>query len=295
MTRAWRTLDGEPPRIIAHRGASGLRPEHTEAAYALALAQGADVIEPDLVMSADGVLIVRHDLSLARSTDVVSQPAFSGRARGDDWRVQDFDRDELRALRAIQPFAQRGQEHDRRHPIMDFGEALAWAAQAAIARGRDVTLYPELKHPARLAAEGLDPVPAFVAQVASSASEPVRLWVQCFELDALRRVRDATGLPCFLLLDADDDWQAVLAQHAGAIDGVGVNKRLLGDLHDARSELVGMAHDAGLGVHAWTYRDDVLPQGVAHVHDELRHAFDVGVDALFCDFPATALALRDAR
>ena len=80
MTR-WNTLDGTPPRIIAHRGASGLRPEHTLDGYALALAQGADVIEPDLVLSRDGVLYARHDLGLARSTDVAQRAEFAARVR----------------------------------------------------------------------------------------------------------------------------------------------------------------------------------------------------------------------
>ena len=294
MTRDWSTLDGRAPRIIAHRGASGPLPEHTQAAYALALEQGADVVEPDLVMSSDGVLMVRHDLTLARSTDVATRPEFAHRAHEGDWRVQDFDRAALRALRAVQPFAQRDRSHDGRHSLMDFSDALAWAAQAAERRGRRVILYPEIKHPSQLARDGLDPVPAFIAQAVAAAGPQVTLWVQCFELEALRRVRQATGLPCFLLLDADGDWRGSIARHAHEIDGLGVNKRLLGATGDARSELVERAHAANLQVHAWTYRDDVLPGDVAHVHDELRHAFAVGVDALFCDFPATALALRDA-
>ena len=78
---SWNTLDHSPPLIIAHRGASGLRPEHTLEGYALALEQGADVIEPDLVPSADGVLFARHDAGLARSTDIASREAFRGRSR----------------------------------------------------------------------------------------------------------------------------------------------------------------------------------------------------------------------
>jgi glycerophosphoryl diester phosphodiesterase len=80
------TLDGKPPLIIGHRGASGYLPEHTLEAYQLAIDQGADVIEPDFISTKDGVLIARHDPNLATSTDVASRPEFASRKRV-DWPV----------------------------------------------------------------------------------------------------------------------------------------------------------------------------------------------------------------
>ena len=101
---SWDTLDRSPPLIIAHRGASGLRPEHTLEGYALALEQGADVIEPDLVPSADGVLFARHDAGLARSTDIAAREAFRMRQRDGDWPCDSLAASEMDSLRAVQPF-----------------------------------------------------------------------------------------------------------------------------------------------------------------------------------------------
>ncbi|MCI1730263.1 MAG: hypothetical protein LKM32_13045 [Chiayiivirga sp.] len=123
----------------------------------------------------------------------------------------------------------------------------------------------------------------------------VQLWVQCFEIEPLQRVREATGLPVFLLLDEHADWRTALRVHGGAVQGLGAAKSLLHDARGRDSGFVAAAHEAALQVHAWTYRDDVLPQGVACVQDELDAAFDLGVDAVFCDFPHTALAQRATR
>lgn len=287
MTR-WRTLDGEPPRIIAHRGASGLLPEHTLAGYALALQQGADVIEPDLLLTADGVLVARHDVGLARSTDVAHHPDFAGRQVDGDWPITWFTRLELARLRARQPFAQRDASHDGRHAIPSFGEILAWADAAARQRGEPVRLYPELKHPAWLQSQQLDPVAAFVHAMQDVDPRHVQVWVQCFEAEPLLRVRAATGLPAFLLLDDGADVAACLERFGEQVDGFAVSKSLL------RAELADALHARGLQLHAWTFRDDVLPPGVARVEDELDAAFALGVDALFCDFPATGLAARSA-
>src|SRR5258706_13947045 len=92
----WNTLHRTPTRIIAHRGASGYRPEHTLASYELAIAQGADAIEPDLVITRDGVLVARHDRGLARSTDIASRPGFDSRARPEADGYRDWDVDALR-------------------------------------------------------------------------------------------------------------------------------------------------------------------------------------------------------
>lgn len=295
MSRRWATLDGEPTRIIAHRGASGVLPEHTAPAHALALAQGADVLEPDLVISRDGVLVVRHDRGLRRSTDIAARPEFAARERDGDWPVDAFERAELEALRAIQPFAQRGRAHDRRHGILDFETLGAWAAGEARRRGRPVPLYPELKHPAAFLAAGLDIVAAFIAATREHDHARAPLWLQCFEVDALRRVRDELDVPLFLLLDADADWRAAIARHGDWLAGLGVSKSLLRDAQGAGSGLVESAHAHGLRVHAWTYRDDQLPDGVARAEDELDVAFALGIDAVFCDFPATGVAARARR
>lgn len=283
----WTTLDGAAPRIIAHRGASGLRPEHTMAGYQLALAQGADVIEPDLVPSADGVLFARHEPILTHSTDIAARPDFAERKRDGDWHSADLSAAQINRLRALQPYPGRSREFDGRFAIPRFAQLIGWAAEAAQAGNTEIFLYPEIKHPSELAARGIDPVGCFIEAV-RKVPAGVRIWVQCFEPEPLRRVFDATGLPCALLLDAEDDWHAALAQHGDWLARLGVNKQLL------EQGIVAAAHARGLAVDAWTFRDDALAPGCSSATDELQAAMKLGVDGLFCDFPATGIAARDA-
>lgn len=289
---SWKTLDGQAPHVIAHRGASGLLPEHTLVGYALGLGQGADVIEPDLVPTRDGALIARHEPNLARSTDVFDRGEFSPLKREGDWWSTDFSLDEIRRLRARQPFEGRSDRHDGHHGVPSWQDVLDWAAQAALERGQAVSLYPELKHPARFAALGLDPVALF-AESLRSLPAGVEVRVQCFEVDALRRVHEATGLPCTLLLEQGADWRAAIAAHGGWLWGLGVDKRLLWSAPGRGSGLVEAAHAARLRVHPWTYRDDRVGEAYADVREELRAALRLGVDGVFCDFPATGVEVRD--
>jgi glycerophosphoryl diester phosphodiesterase len=289
----WKTLDGQPPQVIAHRGASGLLPEHTLVAYALGLGQGADVIEPDLVPTRDGALIARHEPNLARSSDVFDRGEFSHLKRGGDWWSTDFTLDDVRRLRARQPFEGRSDRHDGHHGVPSWHDLLDWAAQAALERGQVVSLYPELKHPARFAELDLDPVVLFAESVHSLPSG-VEVRVQCFEVEALKRVHQGTRLPCALLREAGADWRAAIAEHGAWLWGLGVDKRLLWDAPGRASGLVESAHAAGLRVHPWTYRDDRVGEGYTEVRDELRAAFRLGVDAVFCDFPATGVEVRES-
>jgi glycerophosphoryl diester phosphodiesterase len=288
---AWRTLDGAAPRIIAHRGASGLRPEHTLEGYALALAQGADIIEPDLVPSADGVLYARHDPGLARSTDVRARPEFAARQEQGDWPCDSMQACELDQLRAIQAKAGRATEFDRRFALPRWRAVLEWARQAARERGAGVLLYPELKHPAFFAQRGVDVVGAFIESV-STPRAGVQVWVQCFDAAALRRVHDATGLPCSLGLEHEENWRAALRLHSGWLSGLVASKQSLRGCGGDDSGLVAAAHATGLRVDAWTFRDDQVGKGHAGICEELAAAMALGVDGLFCDYPATALAVR---
>ena len=286
----WRTLDGQPPRVIAHRGSSGLRPEHTFGAYELALEQGADIVEPDLVPSADGVLFARHDAALGRSTDIASRGEFAAQREDGDWPVDRFLAEEIESLRATQPFAGRSRDFDGRWPPPRWNAVLEWAREQARARDARVLLYPELKHPARFAERGVDPVAAFADSVIELPPE-VEVWVQCFDPQALRRVYDATGLRCCLGLDVHDDWHAAIAAR-GWLGGLVAAKGLLADESEQGSALVESAHAAGLRVDAWTFRDDRVGAGHASIEAELTWALGTGADGLFCDFPATAIAVR---
>lgn len=287
----WNTFDQTAPIVIAHRGASGQRPEHTMEGYALALEQGADVIEPDLVPSADGVLFARHEPNLARSTDIVSRPEFVDRQRDGAWHSDDMLAADLDTLRALQPFRGRSIAHDGKFALPRWSNVIAWAAGKARSRDSGITLYPEIKEPSALARRDSDPVPPFIASVAGLPSE-VTVWVQCFEVEPLRRVHEATGLSCALLLDSNADWRAALKANASWLARLAVSKRLLRNAAGQDSGLVAAAHDAGLHVDAWTFRDDAVGEGYAGIDEELAAAMQLGVDGLFCDFPATALALR---
>ncbi len=304
MTKSWNTLDGQPTRIIAHRGASGYRPEHTLEGYALALAQGADVIEPDLVLSRDGVLFARHDLGLARSTDIAGRASFAGRAREiggqRDWWVGDFSAAELGELRAVQPWPQRPHEHDGRHRLPRFSEILDLVGTAAAQRSRVVPVYPELKHPEYFRALGLDPVAAIAQELEARglAGTAAPVWLQCFDHAVLRQAQERCGNPSFALLEAVPADAAtrsrLLRDLATWARGIAPGKHLLWDAAGQSTGLVDAAHAAGLAVHAWTFREDTPTAPFANPHEELVAAFSLGVDAVFCDFPDIGLKVRAA-
>lgn len=298
----WKTLNGLPPRIIAHRGASGHRPEHTLDAYALAVAQGADVLEPDLLLSRDGVLFARHELGLARSTDIATRPEFAARAREiagvRDWWIGDFDASELDTLRAIQPLPERGTQYDGHFVLPRFSMVLDLARAVSAEQHRTITIYPELKNPEYFISMGLDPVAALHAELESHAlvgpASPV--WIQCFDHAVLHAAKRRCGNPCFALLEtAPADFaarDALLRNLAAWAQGVAPSKFILWDNATKNTGFVSAAHAHGLQVHAWTFRDDRSPAPFATPRQELEAAFALGVDALFCDFPDTAIAAR---
>jgi glycerophosphoryl diester phosphodiesterase len=301
----WKTKNGLPSRIIAHRGASGYRPEHTLDGYALAASQGADVLEPDLVMSRDGVLFARHDLGLARSTDIAHRPPFAKRAREiadvRDWWISDFDADEIDELRAIQPFPERGSQFDGHFIVPRFSMVLDLAKAISAEQGRSIAVYPELKHPDYFRSLGLDPVDALQRELESRGllGPSSSVWIQCFDHAALREARLRCGNPCFALLETVPasiaDRAALFNDIATWAQGVAPSKYLLWDTARNDSGFVEDAHAAGLEVHAWTFREDRPPAPFETSREELEMAFSLGVDALFCDFPDVAVAVRSAK
>jgi len=301
MDPPWRTLDGLPTRVIAHRGASGYLPEHTASAFRLAIEMGADAIEPDVVPSRDGVLVVRHDRGLSHSTDVAAHPEFAGRARplpdgSREWHVDDFDWDELCTLRAVQPFSQRSDSHDGLEGILSLGELMDIAAEAGASRGRLVPVYPELKHPDTFAAAGIDLVGEFLALLERHPARATVQGVLSFDLAPLARVHRACSLPVIAELEYADAqflgegalaWTSLAARYAG----VSVDKRAL--LADEEGEFrMRRAHEHGLAVYAWTLRDDLPAPGFADAAAEYEAAFALGIDYVFSDFPDRALAAR---
>lgn len=207
------TLDGKPALIVAHRGASGTLPEHTLEAYKLAIEQGADFIEPDLVATKDGVLVARHEPMLSGTTDVSTRPEFAARktmkkvdgVETNDWFAGDFTLAEIKTLRARQAFADRDQSHNGKFEIPTLQQVIDLAKAESARTGRTIGIYPETKHPIFHAAIGLPLedrlLDALKAAGWTQKSAPVI--IQSFETANLKYLRGKTELRLVQLVDAD--------------------------------------------------------------------------------------------
>lgn len=321
--------------VIAHRGASGYLPEHTLEAYALAIELGADFIEPDLVATADGVLVARHENELSRSTDVASRRAFADRRTRkridgvelEGWFSEDFTLAEIRTLRAREPRPElrpRSAAHDGRYRVPAFDEILA------LARDAGVGVYPETKSPTHFlegrrlggAAIGVSLGREIVASALRHGFvDPRRLWIQSFELGNLlelaRDVLPAAGLalPLVQLFGRD-----------GAVPFDLRRARAGGPLHEAlrapvpaaltRATLAAMrgSYATAIGVPRALLSEPLLEDARAaglavHAYTYRAEDFDSaaacvdavaadfarGVAAIFIDQPDLGVAARDAR
>ena len=288
---------GGRPIVIAHRGASGERPEHTLEAYRRAIEQGADFVEPDLVSTKDGVLVCRHENEISGTTDVASRSAFASRrttttidgAAVTGWFTEDFTLAELKTLRARERLPHmRGTTFDGRFGIPTFEEVLALVASANASperKGRPVGVYPETKHPTYFEGLGLPLekplLEALRRHGLDHADAPV--FIQSFEVGNLRRLATLTRAPLVQLIDAAGrPWDftrgrfartyADMVRPGGLRDiasyarGIGVHKSLVIP-RDGQGRslppttLVRDAHAAGLLVHVWTLRaeNEFLP------------------------------------
>ncbi len=282
--------------LIAHRGASSYAPEHTLAAYRLALAQGADFIEPDLQITRDGHLIALHDATLERTTDVAE--VFPDRFReveGDDgvsrrWYAVDFTLDEIRTLDAGAWFG----------PAFA-GERIPTLADVIeLARGQ-AGLFPETKAPGSYSEQGFAMERMVLEKLArfgldrDGADPKTPVIIQSFSSESLRILREEldSDLPLTLLLSGREtaDWTSAdgLAEARVWATGIGPNKRII----EADPTLVQRAHDAGLAVTPWTFgaRD---PDGFDALRAEMRHfVCELGVDGLFTNNPDLYPTVQD--
>jgi glycerophosphoryl diester phosphodiesterase len=320
------TLQGTTPIIIGHRGASGYRPEHTLAAYELAIDLGADYIEPDLVASKDGVLIARHENEISETTDVAGHAEFAQRQTtkiidGETktgWFTEDFTLAELKTLRAkerIPEVRSQNTNYDGLFEIPTLPEIINLAKAKSITVGRIIGIYPETKHPSYFQSIGLSLEEPLLATLQANgyqgANAPV--FIQSFEVSNLKYLATKTDLPLVQLLNntgkpydfivngdartyADLVTASGLREIAEYAKAIGIHKNLLvprdsnGKLRSPTS-LVTDAHAASLLVHAWTFRNEdlFLPldfQG--NPQGEYKLFFSLGVDGLFSDFPDTA-------
>ena len=199
------TMQDAKPKVavIAHRGASALLPEHTLAAYAKAIEDGADAIEPDLVSTQDGALVARHENEIGSTTDVATHPQFAARKtsktidgeRIKGWFTEDFTLAELRTLRARERLPQlRSTDADGRFPIATLDEIIKLVATESARRGRVIGLVPEIKHPTYFAGIGLAMEDKLLSTLAAHLyTKQAPVTIQSFETGNLRQLRERIG------------------------------------------------------------------------------------------------------
>jgi glycerophosphoryl diester phosphodiesterase len=311
------------PIVIGHRGASGYRPEHTLAAYALAARQGADYVEPDLVATHDGVLVARHENEISTTTDVAAHPEFADRRTTKTidglpvtgWFTEDFTLAELRTLRArerIPELRPRNARYDGRYRIPTLQQVIDLTRRLSRRLDRPIGIYPETKHPSYFRSIGL-PLEGRLLRVLRRNrlnKRSAKVFVQSFEADSLQRLNRRTPVRLVQLLGvpvAPTDLAAMraIARYA---DGVGPSKDYVVPLDATGRSLeptpfVRRAHRAGLLVHPYTFRrenaflplelrrgsDPAAPGNIAAEYEEF---FELGVDGVFADQPDTAVRAR---
>lgn len=292
--------------VIGHRGACGYRPEHTRASYDLALEQGAHALEPDVVVSRDGVLVVRHENEIGGTTDVADHPEFADRrttktvdgASLTGWFAEDFDWAELATLRCRERLPElrpASAAFDGQERMLRLSEVAQLAADAG------ATLVAEVKHPTFFAAQGIP----FLDLVAAELAGVERLVVECFERSALLGLRErGVRAPLVYLFDdagcapdSDESYAAELARlESLEVDGVSVPKSML----LADTDLPRRAHAAGLLAYVYTlrpenhfldgrWRDGTDDGAYGDYPAEWAAILATGVDGVFADHPNLAI------
>ncbi|GAB6388606.1 glycerophosphodiester phosphodiesterase [Stutzerimonas marianensis] len=305
--------DEPTPLVIAHRGASGYVPEHTLASYALAILQGADYIEPDLVMTRDGQLVARHDNELGLTTDVADHPEFADRKRTQEvdgvsltgWFSEDFTLAELKTLRAIEriPDIRPGNARmDGSLEIPTLQEIIDLVKTMQLSERRRIGLYIETKHSTHFQQLGLAMERPLVRTLHRNgyAGRNAPVYVQSFEVDNLKTLSRLTQLRLVQLFGggqpydqqvrgsdltyakmATADGLKAIARYAA---GVGPEKSYIiprdanGNLGEP-TDFVPNAHAAGLKVHPYTFRAEntFLPTNLRN-GDEPSERGDIEAD-----------------
>ncbi|RJF80729.1 glycerophosphodiester phosphodiesterase [Oleomonas cavernae] len=319
---------GQPaPLVIGHRGASGYLPEHTIEGYTLAIEQGADFIEPDLVSTKDGVLIARHENEIGGTTDVAAKfPERKARKVIDGkeiegWFTEDLTLAEIKTLRAKERTDFRSHDNDGKFLVPTFDEVIALAKARSAATGRTIGIYPELKHGSYFDQVGLSLEEKLVAalKAAGWTGKDAPVFVQSFEVANLKELNgvidvrlvqlidDAKKAPADFVAAGDKRTYADLLTAAGLkeiatyADGVGPYKRnIVAENPDKTLQpantVITDAHAAGLVVHPWTFRNEdgryLSPDYKGDPIAEYHQFFALGVDGVFSDFPDTAVKAR---
>jgi glycerophosphoryl diester phosphodiesterase len=309
-----------PPIVIGHRGVPGERLEHTRPSYLLAIEQGCDYIEPDVVATKDGVLVVRHENEISGTTDVAEHREFADRKVSKfidgvpyaGWFTEDFTLEELKTLRVRERLPQLRPQNiplARTEQILTFDEVLNIAEQASVGRDEPIGVYVETKHPTYFATIGLDLNDLLIANLERRGvnHEGAKIIIQSMETANLKALRDRTPLVLIQLTDrqgAPYDFIAArdprtyrslrkppeLENIAAYADGIGPNKSqvIKRDLRfrlGATTKLVRRAHAVGLMVHIWTMRNEnnFLPTDLRLGKDKAAHGDAVGEYLAFFD------------
>ena len=293
LTAGLQAAEPKPkPIVIGHRGASGYLPEHTLEAYTLAHAQGADYVEQDLVLTRDHRLICLHDIHLERTTDV--EERFPNRKRNDGrWYAIDFTLPEIKSLTVHERLGTRFPQETAFSKVPTFEEAIQLVNGLNRTTGRRVGIYPELKNPGFHRKEGKPMEPIFVRTLRESGYQSADdlIYVQCFEIDCLVRLRSEFQLPhpLIYLLGVEEGKrelfdEARLKDLGKLVQGFGPSKTLLHQYPDLASRL----HRFGFLIHPYTLRSDAPYPNDHHssFKGELKALLsDQQVDGVFTDFP----------
>ena len=354
---SYATLTGAAPLVIGHRGASGFLPEHTLEGYKLAIEQGADYIEPDLVMTSDRQLIARHEPVLDGTTDVAAKfPANRMRTRMLDgvsttaYFANDFTLAEIKTLGAIQARAGRPTQYNGLYKIPTLDEVIATAKTEGAKAGRTVGIYPEIKHSTYMAgifgANVVEDAVVAKLHAAYGNRSDAPVFIQSFEVSNLQYLHTKTSIRLIQLVDADDvnadgsmslvapyrqpydfvvkgdarlfsdlltatglefvktyasgigPWKPYLVKTVDdGVDRNGDGKLTINDRRVVGSTgVIELAHQKGLMVHAYTFRNDASGYGFSDPKAEMTYYMRLGVDGVFTDFPVTGVAaLADVR
>lgn len=315
--------------VIAHRGASAERPEHTLAAYERAIDQGADYIEPDLVATKDLVLISRHENELSDTTDVAAREEFEDRRREKTvdgqrvagWFAEDFTLAEIRTLRAkerVPAIRPANARFDGLYQVPTFADIVKLVRAKEAETGRKIGLYPELKHPTFLLEEaGIDMVDLMLKELRDAGvSETDPVYIQSFEVGTLQRLDKRSGFRLVQLVKDEGgpaDEPALrydemvtpsgLAQIATYAQGIGASLTRVLNPDGSPTGLGVDAKAAGLKLHAFTLRPEnaYLPALLRSSGGDAAHGNAAaliallkaaGVDGIFHDAPALGVKAR---
>lgn len=309
------------PLVFGHRGASGHMPEHTLASYRLAISMGADYIEPDLVMTKDGVLVARHENEISGTTDVAKKfPNRKTTKKVDGkeitgWFIEDFTLKEVKTLRANERLAFRSQANNGKFEIPTFKEIL----KLAQIQKRPIGIIPETKHPTYFQSINLPLEEALISDLKSAGmNKPMSLVIiQSFELSNLLKLKSMTELPLVYLIDDPElvpydnvvkgdkrTYKDMLSPESlleisKVANAIGPYKRYIVP-EDAQgnalpaTDLIKSAHAVNLKVYPYTFRSEAqyLLKNYANELKEYQQFFELGVDGVFSDFPDHAVTAK---